>query len=249
LKIVQVSDIHLGSWSCARELEKAVTMVDSLHPDVIFFTGDIANYSTYDVIPFEHILAGMKAKEGIFAILGNHDYGMYTTWPSDLAQEVDERELYSFFHLLGWKLLLNQHAILRRGNDSIAILGVHNWGKGYRFQKLGNIPKSQEGIENMPIQLLLSHDPSFWDSIICHKYQNIDVTFSGHTHGFQFGIEWGKIRWSPAQYLYKQWAGLYEKPVPGSHPQYLYVNRGLGSIGYPGRIGILPEITVFTLKR
>ena len=249
MKIVQVSDIHLGSWSSAKELQKAVDIVASLHPDVIFFTGDIANYSTLDVLPFEHILAGMKAGSGIFAILGNHDYGMYTTWPSDEAREVNQRELYAVFHQLGWRLLLNEHAILWKGNDSIAILGVHNWGKAYRFQKLGSIPRAQAGVENMAVQLLLSHDPSFWDSIICHQYRNIDITFSGHTHGFQLGIEWGNIRWSPAQYLYRQWAGLYEMPVPGSHPQYLYVNRGLGSIVYPGRIGILPEITLITLRR
>jgi predicted MPP superfamily phosphohydrolase len=249
LKIVQISDIHLGSWSCRTELSKAVDLVNSQHPDVIFFTGDMANYTTLDVLPFEDILSHLKAPYGIFAILGNHDYGAYVSWPSEEAKQQDMKDLVSFYRRLGWKLLLNEHSILRKGNDSIAILGVQNWGKAYRFQKLGDIPAAQKGVENMKVQLLLSHDPSFWDSIICHKYRNIDVTFSGHTHGFQFGIECCGIRWSPAQYLYNQWAGLYEKPVPGSHPQYIYVNRGLGSLGYPGRIGILPEITVFTLKR
>lgn len=249
LKIVQISDIHLGSWACKQELRKAVDIVNDQHPDVIFFTGDMANYSTLDILPFEEILTHLKAPFGIFAILGNHDYGAYIKWPSEEAKKNDMRDLLRFYHRLGWKLLLNEHSVLRKGNDSIAILGVQNWGKAYRFQKLGDIPAAQRGVENMPVQLLLSHDPSFWDSIICHKFRNIDVTFSGHTHGFQFGIECCGIKWSPAQYLYKQWGGLYEKPVPGSHPQYIYVNRGLGSLGYPGRIGILPEITVFILRK
>ncbi len=248
IKIVQISDIHLGSWACKREFSRAVDMVNAQHPDVIFFTGDMANYTTLDVLPFEKILTHLKAPYGIFAILGNHDYGAYVRWPSEEAKKQDMNELVSFYRRLGWKLLLNEHSILRKGNDSIAILGVQNWGKARRFQKLGDIPAARKGVENMSVQLLLSHDPSFWDSVICHQFRNIDITFSGHTHGFQFGIECCGIRWSPAQYLYKQWGGLYEKPVPGSHPQYIYVNRGLGSIGYPGRIGILPEITVFTLK-
>jgi hypothetical protein len=249
LKIVQISDLHLGSWACKGELRRAVDIVNFQHPDVIFFTGDMANYTVLDVLPFEEILTHLKAPYGIFAILGNHDYGAYVKWPSEEAKEKDMKDLVSFYHRLGWKLLLNEHSILRKGDDSIAILGVQNWGKAHRFQKLGDIPAAQKGVENMSVQLLLSHDPSFWDSIICHKFRNIDITFSGHTHGFQFGIECCGIKWSPAQYLYKQWGGLYEKPVPGSHPQYIYVNRGLGSLGYPGRIGILPEITVFTLRR
>jgi uncharacterized protein len=248
LKIVQVSDIHLGSWVCKKELKNAVDLINAQKADVVFFTGDMANYTTRDVLPFEDIITQIKAPYGVFAILGNHDYGAYVKWPSEEMKEQDQKDLFAFYNRLGWRLLLNEHFILKRGNDSIAILGVQNWGKSYRFQKLGDIPATQTGIENVQVQLLLSHDPSFWDTIICHKFRNIDVTFSGHTHGFQFGIECCGIKWSPAQYLYKQWGGLYAKPVPGSHPQYIYVNRGLGSIGYPGRVGILPEITVFTLK-
>jgi predicted MPP superfamily phosphohydrolase len=249
LKIVQISDIHLGSWVCKGQLRKAVDLVNEQHPDVIFFTGDMANYTTLDVLPFEEILTHLKAPYGVFTILGNHDYSAYVKWPSEEAKEQDMKNLALFYQRLGWKLLMNQHSILRRGNDSIAILGVQNWGKAYRFQKLGDIPAAQKGVEDMPVQLLLSHDPTFWDSIICNKFRNIDITFSGHTHGFQFGIDCCGIHWSPASLLFKQWGGLYEKPVPGSHPQYIYVNVGLGSLGYPGRIGILPEITVFTLKR
>jgi hypothetical protein len=248
-RIVHISDIHTGSWLCKRELRKAVDIINDQHADVIFFTGDMVNYTTLDALPFEEILSHLKAPYGILAILGNHDYGAYVSWPSDAAKEKDKKDLYAFYHRLGWKLLLNAHIILKKGNDSIAVLGVHNWGKGYRFQKLGDIPAAEKGVENMQVQLLLSHDPSFWDTIICHKFRNIDITFSGHTHGFQFGIDCFGIHWSPAQYLYNQWGGLYSKPVPGSHPQYIYVNVGIGSIAYPGRIGILPEITVITLKR
>jgi len=249
LKILQVSDIHCGSWTCRKELEKAVNLMNQQKADIVFFTGDMANYTTLDVLPFESILKKIKAPYGVFAILGNHDYGAYVTWPSVEMKEKDQVALFDFYHRLGWRLLLNEHSVIRRGNDSIAILGVQNWGKSYRFQKLGDIPAAQHGIDSMPVQLLLSHDPSFWDTIICHKFRNIDITFSGHTHAFQLGIECFGIKWSPAQYLYDQWGGLYSNPVPGSHPQYIYVNRGLGSIGYPGRIGELPEITVITLKR
>ena len=249
LMIVQISDTHLGSWSCNPKLEEAVDIANALNPDIIFFTGDMANYTTLDVLPSEHILARLKAPLGIFAILGNHDYGDYIKWPSEEARLKDMADLKAFYHRLGWRLLLNEHSVLKKGNDSIAILGVQNWGKSRRFQKLGDIPAAQKGVETMPVQLLLSHDPSFWDSVICRQFRNIDITFSGHTHGFQFGIECCGIRWSPAEYLYKQWGGLYEKPVPGSHPQYIYVNRGLGSLGYPGRVGILPEITLITLKK
>jgi predicted MPP superfamily phosphohydrolase len=249
LKIVQISDIHTGSWLCKRDLSKAVDLVLDQKPDVVFFTGDMVNYTTLDALPYEKILKRIQAPYGVYAILGNHDYGAYVAWPSEDAQEKDQEDLFAFYHRLGWKLLMNQHDIMRRGNDSIAILGVQNWGRGYRFQKLGDIPTAQKGLEDMQVQLLLSHDPSFWDTIICRKFRNIDITFSGHTHGFQFGIDCFGIHWSPAVFLYKQWGGLYSKPVEGSHPQYLYVNVGLGSIGYPGRIGILPEITVFTLTR
>ena len=249
LKIIQISDFHLGSWSCKSKLEEAVDIINALHPDLIFFTGDMANYTTLDVLPFEQTLARLKAPLGIFAILGNHDYSAYVKWPSEAAKLQDMADLKAFYHRLGWRLLLNEHSIVKRGTDSIAILGVQNWGKARRFQKLADIPATQKGVETMPVQLLLSHDPTFWDSIISHQFRNIDITFSGHTHGLQFGIECCGMRWSPAQYMFKQWAGLYKRPVPGSHPQYIYVNRGLGSLGYPGRVGILPEITVITLRR
>ena len=249
LKIVQISDIHLGTWSFPSKLEEMVRIVNELDPDLVFFTGDIANYSTDEVHPFENIFSHLQSRLGVFTILGNHDYGDYITWTSVEAKEKNLEDLYAFYQRLGWKLLLNEHYILKNDIDSIVILGVQNWGKIKRFQRFGDVGKAQHGFENVAVQLLLTHDPSNWEYIVSRQFRNIDISFSGHTHGFQFGIECCGLRWSPAQYLYDQWGGLYSKPVPGSHPQYLYVNRGLGSIGYPGRIGILPEITLFTIRR
>jgi uncharacterized protein len=249
LRIVQISDIHLGSWVSKTKLEEAIAIINSLNPDLIFFTGDIANYSTDEVFPFENILSHIRSRMGVFAILGNHDYGDYVTWPSAKAKERNMEDLFAFYQRLGWKLLMNEHCILKKNNDSIAILGVQNWGKTMRFQRFGDVKKAQHGIENMAVQFLLTHDPSNWEYVVSRNFKNIDISFSGHTHGFQVGIECCGFQWSPAQYLYDEWAGLYSKPVPGSHQQYLYVNRGLGSIGYPGRIGMPPEITLFTIRR
>ncbi|MEI6898906.1 MAG: metallophosphoesterase [Bacteroidota bacterium] len=249
IRIVQVSDIHLGSWVSTAKLEKAVEMINSLHPDLIFFTGDLVNYSSTEAYQYANILKKVRSKQGIFAILGNHDYSDYVSWKTKEAKEKDFNYLKEIYGYLGWKLLLNDHFVLRSGIDSIAIIGVQNWGRSKRFPKLGDMDKALKGIESMDIQLLLSHDPSHWDSVVIKNNKGIDVTFSGHTHGFQLGIDCCGIKWSPSQYMYKEWAGLYESPVEGSHPQYLYVNSGLGTIGYPGRIGILPEITLITLKK
>jgi predicted MPP superfamily phosphohydrolase len=247
LRIVQLSDIHLGSWTSRDKLEEAVGIVNSLKPDVIFFTGDLLDYCTKDVDSFQPILAKMDAPFGIYAILGNHDYGDYVRWSTQEEKMKDHQDLFDYYRNLGWKLLRNENSFLIRETDSIAVIGVENWGSTKRFQRYADMKKALQGVENVKVQLLLSHDPSHWDKVISKDYKNIDVTFSGHTHGFQFGIEAFGIKWSPAQYLYKEWGGLYISPVQGSHPQYLYVNRGLGSIGYPGRVGIFPEITLIIL--
>jgi predicted MPP superfamily phosphohydrolase len=249
MTIAQLSDIHLGSWPERSKLTEAIAMTNSLHPDIIFFTGDMANFYSGDVLGWEGILKDLKAPGGIFTILGNHDYGDYLRWSDTAAKQEDLKELFDFYDRLGWKLLRNEHVIIRRGNDSIAIIGVENWGSYKRFQRRADLPKAEKGIENVPVQLLLSHDPSYWDRFIYGKHPDIDVTFSGHTHGFQFGIETKNILWSPLERMYNEWAGLYSKPVTGHRTQYIYVNRGLGTIGFPGRVGILPEITLFTLKR
>jgi uncharacterized protein len=249
LRIVQISDIHLGSWPETRKLEEAVKIVNDLHPDVIFFTGDMLNFSSPDINGFGPVLEKLSAPGGIYAILGNHDYGEYVRWPSQAAKMEDHMELIRFYDDLGWKLLRNEHSLYYRGKDSIAILGVENWGATHRFPRLGNVKKAQEGVENVAVQLLLSHDPTHWEYVVSKEFPDVDITFSGHTHGFQFGIDTDSLKWSPLQGLSKEWDGLYTSPVNGSHPQYLYVNCGLGTIGYPGRVGILPEITLFILSR
>ena len=247
-KIVQISDIHLGSWGIKQKLQQAADEINSLRPDAIFFTGDMFNYCTADGKGFEKILKSLRARDGIWAIMGNHDYGDYIKWPSALAKKQNLEDLKLFYKNLGWKLLVNSHDILKRAGDSIAVIGVENWGATRRFQRLGNIDMAQKGTETMAIQLLLSHDPSHWDLLVSKKYRNIDVTFAGHTHGGQVGIDCCNIHWSPVIWISRLWCGLYQNPE-SSTPQYLYVNQGLGNIGYSGRIGILPEITLITLKK
>ena len=248
LKIAQFSDVHLGSWGSKTQLQKAMDEINGLHPDVIFFTGDMFNYRTADGKGFETILKSLHAPFGIYAIMGNHDYGDYLNWPSEAAKKQNFEDVKTFYKHLGWRLLLNSHDILKRGNDSIAVIGVENWGETKRFQRHGDIALAQAGTENIAIQLLLSHDPTHWDSIISKKYRSIDVTFSGHTHGGQFGIDIGNIHWSPIVWFCRLWCGLYKNP-DNDPPQYLYVNQGLGNIGYSGRVGIMPEITLIILKR
>jgi len=248
MKMVQLSDIHLGSWPSKVQLEKAVSMVNALQPDIVVFTGDLFNYGTSDGNGFETILMKLHAPEGIYAILGNHDYGDYVSWHSPEAKRKNMEELFLYFKKLGWHLLRNENVILKNGMDSIALIGVENWGATQRFQRLGDIRKAEKGTEGMSTRVLLSHDPTHWGSIISRQYQDIDLTLSGHTHGGQLGIDCCGIHWSPAGWIYPEWCGLYSNPDSPS-PQYLYVNQGLGNIGYSGRVGILPEITLITLKR
>jgi len=248
-RIVQVSDIHLGSWLSKNELREAVQIINDLNPDVVFVTGDLVNYSTDEAYPFEDILKRMKGKYGVFSILGNHDYGDYKRWKDPAAKVKNMEEMYMLHERLGWKLLRNTNEVLRKGKDQLAILGVENWGSMKRFQKFGDLHKAIHGAEDAPVKLLLSHDPSHWLLKVLEFEHNIDVTFAGHTHGAQFGIEIPGIRWSPSQYIYKYWAGMYtELNKKTNKKQHLYVNRGLGAIGYPGRVGILPEITLIELQ-
>ena len=248
-RIVQISDIHLGSWLSKKELMEAVQIINDLNPDVVFFTGDLVNYSTDEAYPFEDILNRIEGKYGVYSTLGNHDYGDYKRWSSTHEKEQNLVDMYRLYERLGWKLLRNQNEIISKGDDKLAILGVENWGSMRRFQKYGDLDKAIKGAENIPVKLLLSHDPSHWQYKISEFKSTIDLTFAGHTHGAQFGIEIPGIRWSPSQYVYKYWAGLYtELNKTTGQPQHLYVNRGLGAIGYPGRVGILPEITLIELQ-
>lgn len=243
--MVQISDMHLGSWSTTEHLKDAVEQINALQPDLVVFTGDLVNYTTDEAYRFREILAGITAVDGVVAILGNHDYGDYVNWDSPAEKKKNMEDLYGFYHQIGWKLLRNEHLILERDQEKLAIIGVENWSHNERFPRYGNIQKARKGIGKVSASILLSHDPSHWDAVVLKDHTDIQLTLSGHTHGFQFGIEIPGIKWSPAQYIYKQWAGLYRSEAT---QQQLYVNRGLGSIGYPGRIGILPEITIFTLK-
>ncbi len=247
LKIVQISDLHLGSWSSYHTLEEVIREVNGLDPDMVFFTGDIVNFTTGEAGRYEELLGKIEAKRGIYAILGNHDYGDYVNWDSPEAKEQNFDDLVELYKRIGWRLLRNENEILGSQDEQIAIIGVENWSAITRFPRYGDLEKAMNGTQDIPVKILLSHDPTHWDEEVTKKFKDIDLTLSGHTHGFQFGVELKDFRWSPAQYMYKHWAGLYS--VTNSHkPQYLYVNRGLGNIGYPGRVGIWPEITLITLR-
>lgn len=244
LRIVQISDLHLGTWKSEKPLEEAVKRILSLKPDLILFTGDLVNFTTKEAFRFEKILGQIKAPMGVYVTLGNHDYGNYVNWPSKAAKQRNMNQLYAFYKRIGWKLLNNRHVKFIRGNQQIALVGVENWGAHPRFPKRGDLKKAAHGLEPNTFKLLMSHDPSHWDHVVIPENFDMDLTLSGHTHGFQFGIESKDFKWSPAQYMYKEWAGLYTDKSSGRQ---IYVNRGLGSIGYPGRIGILPEITLLEL--
>jgi len=244
LKIVQISDIHTGSFISKDPLEKAIKMIEDQQPDIIFFTGDLVNEITEEALHFMDTLNKIKAPLGVFSILGNHDYGDYFYPKDDTEGKAHNYTLMKAVHKkLGWNLLLNENYILKKDNERLAILGVENWGSELRFPKYGDIDKAKEGCLTDDVKLLLSHDPSHWDAHVTPNHPDIAATFSGHTHGMQFGIEIPGFKWSPSQYIYKNWAGLYAEKN-----QQLYVNRGLGFLGYPGRVGILPEITAFTLS-
>jgi predicted MPP superfamily phosphohydrolase len=243
LRIGQLSDIHSGSFFSKLAVQGGIEMLLREKPDIIFFTGDLVNNKADEMKDYMDVFNKVKAPLGVYATLGNHDYGDYITWPSLDAKRKNLRAIYKVHKQLGWQLLLNGHKIITESNEQLAVIGVENWGTG-GFSKYGQLEQAYQGTEDIPVKLLLSHDPSHWDAQVRPNYPDIDITFSGHTHGFQFGIEIGSFKWSPVQYQYKQWAGLYQA---GS--QYLYVNRGYGYIGYPGRIGIWPEITIMELEK
>lgn len=241
-KIVQISDIHSGSFTSTTHVEEAVKIILQQQADVIFFTGDLVNNEATEMQPFMNVLNKLTAPMGVFSTLGNHDYGDYVHWESPEAKRKNLEDLKLVHKQLGWRLMMNEHVALTKGDASIALIGIENWGGNLNFPKYGDLKKAHAGTENYPVKLLLSHDPSHWDKQVKPEYKDIDITFSGHTHGFQMGIEIPGFKWSPSKYFYKEWAGLY---TDGN--QHIYVNRGLGFLGYPGRVGILPEITVMEL--
>jgi len=243
IRIGQLSDIHSGSFFNKTAVKGGVDLLLKEKPDVIFFTGDLVNNEASEVRDYVPVFEKVKAPLGVFSTLGNHDYGDYKAWASEAEKRQNLTDLKTAHKELGWRLLLNENVPIKVNGEQIGILGIENWGAG-RFAKYGKMDQAYAGTEEQPFKVLLSHDPSHWDAQVRPGYPDIDLMLAGHTHGFQFGVEIGDFKWSPSQYIYKQWAGLYQE---GS--QYLYVNRGFGYLGYPGRIGILPEITILELKR
>jgi predicted MPP superfamily phosphohydrolase len=243
-KILQISDLHTGSFNGNTEpMERAVALINAQKADLIVMTGDLVNNIATEVEPHIPALAGIKSELPIFSILGNHDYGDYVQWPSLEAKLANLTRLTNNHAKIGWKLLLDESHTIRRGNDELAVLGVQNWSSHPQFPKHGKLAQTHAASGNAPFKLLLSHDPSHWEAQVL-DYKDIDLTLSGHTHGMQFGINLPFFKWSPVQYSYPQWAGLYEQG-----PQKLYVNVGLGYLGVPMRAGFLPEITVLELRR
>lgn len=244
LKIIQLSDIHIGSFVDSTALKEAFKMVMDQKADLIFFTGDLVNNTADETEGFLPVLQSLKAPLGVFSILGNHDYGDYIEWPSLDAKAENFDKLKKVHQQAGWRLLLNENVEIEKEGQKIGLLGVENWGGNLHFKKYGKMQEAYAGTDVFPFKILLSHDPSHWNKEVSDKYKDIDLTLSGHTHGMQFGIEIPGWKWSPVKYLYPQWAGLYQR-----ENQFLYVNRGLGFIGYPGRLGIWPEITLIELKK
>jgi hypothetical protein len=242
LKIVQLSDIHSGSLADPAAVRRGVDMVLAEKPDLILFTGDLVNDIALEVGQYQAIFGCLDAPMGVYSTLGNHDYGDYSWWENAESKKANLDHLKRIQAEMGWRLLMNEHVALERGGEQIALIGVENWSAKARFPKYGRLDEAYAGAQKYPFKILMSHDPSHWDAQVRKEYPEIDLTLSGHTHGMQFGLEIPGFKWSPVQYVYKEWAGLYEE---GN--QKLYVNRGFGFIGYPGRVGIMPEITVIEL--
>jgi len=247
LKIVQISDIHSGSFTNKEAVAKGVVKIMEEKPDLILFTGDLVNDMAIEMHDYMDVFNKLSAPMGVFSTLGNHDYGDYHWGHNPVGEKAIEKanslkRLKEIHGEMGWRLLMDEHVPLERGGQQIALIGVQNISAKARFFTYGDMKKAYEGTEKYPFKILMSHDPSHWDGEVRPKYPDVDLMLAGHTHGMQFGIEIPGFKWSPVQYVYKQWAGLYEEGK-----QKLYVNRGYGFIGYPGRVGIMPEITVFEL--
>ena len=242
--IGQISDIHSGSFFNKTAVKGGVEMFLKEKPDMIFFTGDLVNNESSEVKEYIDVFGKLKAPLGVYSVTGNHDYGDYNPKSNDPAWDKQNfADLVVAHRLMNFDLLLNENRMITLGGETIAVIGNENWGAG-RFSKYGKLDVAHKGTGEAAVKLLLSHDPSHWDAQVRKSFKDIDITFAGHTHGFQFGVEIGNFKWSPSQYVYKQWAGLYKE-----ENQYIYVNRGFGYLGYPGRIGMPPELTIMTLKR
>jgi predicted MPP superfamily phosphohydrolase len=243
MRIGQISDIHSGSFHSVHDMHGGVDMLMAQKADVIFFTGDLVNGQTSEVNRVIDVFKKVRAPLGVYSILGNHDYGDYGKWPTPADKDKNFADMIQAHKTLGWDLLIDEHRRLKVGQEQLGILGIGNWGEMSRFPKYGKMKKAVLNTDDLPVKLLLSHDPSHWRAEVIPKYPQIDVMFSGHTHGMQFGVRTPDYQWSPIEYVYSEWAGLYRE----KHQQ-IYVNVGYGFLAYPGRIGILPELTIFTLK-
>lgn len=242
--ITQISDIHSGSFDNSEKINYAIDLINEQNSDMILFTGDIVNTHAREMVPWINTFNRIKKhKYGKYSVLGNHDYGEYVSWPTPADKENNFQAIKNLYGQIDFKLLLNEHTVIEKGDQKIALVGVENWG--HNFKKAGDLNKASNGLTSNDFKILMSHDPSHWDYEVQHHDKNFHLTLSGHTHGMQFGIEIpGYFKWSLAQYVYKQWAGLYE-----NKGRYVYVNRGFGFHAYSGRVGIMPEITVIELKK
>jgi len=243
-RITQISDLHSGSFENHDKVNYAVDLVNLQKSDVILFTGDLRNNLSTEMKPWKETFKRLSAPDGVYSILGNHDYGDYVDWDSTEAKEKNFQELIKIHKELGYDLLMNENRYLNRNGDKIALIGVENWGKG-GFRKSGDLDLASKGIDKNDFKILMSHDPSHWEEVVLKHDTHYHLTLSGHTHGMQFGIEIpGYVKWSPIKWRYRHWAGIYKELGP-----YINVSCGFGYLGYPGRVGIWPEISVIELKR
>ena len=221
---------------------KGIELIQKQNADLILFTGDLVNDKATEMKDWMEVFSQIKAPHGVFSTLGNHDYGDYVQWETVAAKKQNLEDLKTVHSNLGWRLLMNENVLIQKQEASIRLVGIENWGAKARFPKYGKMELAMQGVEEKEVIILMSHDPSHWEAEVIPKYPAIDLMLSGHTHGMQFGLENPYFKWSPVQWVYKQWAGLYQVQA-----QQLYVNRGFGFLGYPGRVGILPEITLIEL--
>ena len=243
-RITQISDIHSGSFDNKEKIEYAVNLINEQHSDAILFTGDLVNNLASEMLPWKSTFGKLAAKDGVYSVLGNHDYGDYVDWDSEEAKHNNLEDLKAIQKEMGFDLMLNETRFVEKNGERIALVGVENWGKG-GFKKAGDLKKATQNVNANDFKILMSHDPSHWEAEVIDDEYHYHLTLSGHTHGMQFGIEIpGWIKWSPVKWRYKQWAGIYKQKG-----QYINVNRGFGYLAYPGRVGIWPEITVIELKK
>jgi len=241
-KIIHISDIHSGSLKDKEAVLKGINLIEKQNADLVLFTGDLVNDRASEMEDWMDVFGKIKAPHGVFSTLGNHDYGDYVKWDTVEEKKQNLEALKQVHHNLGWRLLMNENISIEKNEEKIKIVGIENWGAKARFPKYGKMDLAMQGVSKEDIVILMSHDPSHWEAEVIPKYSSVQLTLSGHTHGMQFGLENPYFKWSPVQWVYKQWAGIYD-----NKDQQLYVNRGFGFLGYPGRVGILPEITLIEL--